>query len=80
VRLIVNEYTAMYGGDPSGDAMVLAIGVDKIAGLVASEVYDPTLKPKIADELFSICGPKLKAHSRARRSPSRTRRSRWHAR
>lgn len=61
VRKVVAEAAAMFGDNPDAVAMSLAIAIDKVAAVIASEIYDPSLRPAIAGDLFDVYGPKLEA-------------------
>jgi hypothetical protein len=61
LKLILDQVDAMFAQHPEGKAMSLAIGIDRVAAVIASELYDPSLRPKIADDLFAVYGPKLEA-------------------
>lgn len=61
VTAVLVEVDAMFGTEPVAEAMALAVALDKVAAVVASELYDPSLRPKIAADLFAVYGPKLEA-------------------
>jgi hypothetical protein len=63
VQAQLNAFDAMFGGNDgtTDTAMRLALSMDTIAANLAEELFDPTLKPKIANQLLRVYGPKMAA-------------------
>ncbi len=61
VAAILQQHEQMFAGDADADSLALALAMDGVASVIASELYDPMLKSKIADQLFTVYGAKIEA-------------------
>lgn len=56
LQKFLDENSAMFGDD---DAMSIALAIDAVAKVIASELYDDALKPAIAKHLMDVFAPQL---------------------
>jgi hypothetical protein len=57
IRLVLTNYQEHFRGgkgDALNNAMMMAMALDAVANVIAEEIHDPFIQPKIAEKLFEL--------------------------